>query len=191
MSSKEDLEKFFDFDNKNGEEFSSYNYEDEIPKSQITKSFITSFMANAGQRNIVAFGLNILAIYFAIKGILYCWKLMAPSITIYWLTIIGYFVAAIISAGFAIRLAVTKVCPICHQNRALMSGEIVKNTEYGPTKSKRTTKRVRGISGESEWETEETIYQQIREECVRAIECKYCDYYEESEPYLKESWEEL
>ncbi len=191
MTNKENFDNFFDFDNPENKDYNSSNNEEENKLKQDIQTFIDAFMVRAGQRNLVAFGLNILALYLAIKGILYCWSFTAPNITIFWLITFGYFIATIISAGFALRLAVTKVCPNCHQNRALMKQEVIIDTEYGPRKSKTTGKWVKGFSGEREFVTEEEVYQQKKEKRAIVVECKYCDYYKESAPYWEESWEEV
>ena len=144
-------------------------------------AFIDFFMESESLRNFMATILYILAVYIVWKGFLWSYSFStSTNFLIFFSVLIGTLIASIISACLATRLAVMKVCPNCHENRALVKKEILIDRHETPQhRPVDNNKRF----GEQEW--------LVKEEYVSTIGCKYCSYYEESESYLVDSWERV
>lgn len=83
-----------------------------------------NFINNKNLRNFIAFILEMIVIGISILGIYDAIIFHTQKDLIYWVILIGLFVIAIFFKFFARRLWVTKVCPNCCENRALVSTKI-------------------------------------------------------------------
>lgn len=134
------------------------------------------FMESAFLRNIVAFLFSIATALVGVLGILYCWENNTNKTSIYWWTLVGYFVLSLILLLIMKRLGVTRVCPGCNENRAVKCSE------------KKTGNITRGAIRKN---SSGNFEQEIREEYIETWECIFGCGYCESEYKWKSHWENV
>ena len=123
-------------------------------------------MNNKNLRNFIAFILEMIVIGISILGIYDAIIFHTQKDLIYWGILIGLFIIATLFKLFAQRLWVTKVCPNCCENRALVSTKI--NT--GSSKLIDVVKETDGYHKIYEDEYE------VTDECKYGCGFKYVEY---------------